>query len=72
MAVDLPPQVEALVGSCAPDRKVAGRRHGATRYTDLGLYTSDLPRARPSLDLLNAIGVHPDACPATTAIPATG
>ncbi len=44
------------LGSRAPDRKVAARRHGTTGDADLSLFL-DLPGACPSLQLLDGVAV---------------
>ena len=61
-----------LVGRRAPHSKVAAHRHRAAGDTYLGLYTSDLPSASPSLQLLDAVGVHPKTATAAPDVAAAG
>jgi len=60
-----------LVWAGTPYDKVAARRRGATRDTNLSRFRY-LPGARPSLDLLNAIGAHPGSRASTAGVAAAG
>src|SRR5262249_10895191 len=54
----------------APHGKVAAQRHRPARDRDLWRDPGDLARPRPALQLLDAVGVHPETA-ATTADIAT-
>src|SRR5262249_51112971 len=62
----------ALVRLGAHHDKVAAQRHGTARDSDLRLDPGDLSRSRPSLQLLDAIRMHPKTAAAAPDVAATG
>ena len=49
-----------LIRRHTPNGEVTAKRHGSAGNADFGWYACDLPCACTTLDLLNAIGVHPE------------
>ena len=62
---------EGLVGGGSPHNEVAAARMRSAGYAGLRRYP-DLPFAGASLDLLYAVRVHPDSCPAAACVAAAG
>ena len=56
----------------APHGKVTAQRHGTARDRDLRRDPCDLSRPRPALQLLDAVGVHPETAATTADVPTTG
>ena len=61
-----------LVRRRAPHRKVTAQRHRAARDRDLRRDSRDLSGPRPSLQLLDAVGVHPETAAAAPDVAAAG
>ena len=61
-----------LVRSGAPRGKVTTQRHGTAGDSDLRLDSRDLSSPGPSLQLLDAVGVHPETAAAAADVAAAG
>ena len=61
-----------LAGGGAPYSKVTAHGHGPTGDSDLRLYTGDRSSTRPSLQLLDAVGMHPETAAAAPDVAAAG
>src|SRR5215471_20272274 len=60
-----PERPQELTRGGAPHGKVAAQRHGTARDRDLRRDPGDLSLPRPALQLLDAVGVHPETAATT-------